>query len=300
MNVIQLAGVSRRFGDLAAVQDVSIAVPARSVYAFLGPNGAGKTTTIRLILGLLRADRGEIELFGKSARRYRTEALRRIGSMVEMPSLYPHLTGEENLQVKRRLLGLPQSEVSRVLKIVDLVSASSRLVRGYSLGMRQRLGLALAMLGQPELLILDEPTNGLDPAGIEEMRNLIRSLPESQGMTVFLSSHLLSEVEQVASHAAILRSGRVLFDGTIRELHAQQSNTLVIGVDRPDAAAAHLRQSGFRVERNDSVLQLEGTSLENAAAINATLVQAGFAVHQLSMQRRSLEQIFLEMTTEAK
>lgn len=299
MSVISVSKLSRRFGAVHAVSDLSLEVPAQSVYAFLGPNGAGKTTTIRLILGLLRPDAGEIRMFGESVRQRRVQVLRRVGAMVESPSLYQNLTGRENLEVKRRILGAPPAEIDRVLEIVGLQKSATRLVRGYSFGMKQRLGVALAMLGGPELLILDEPTNGLDPAGIEEMRTLIGGLPETHGVTVFLSSHLLSEVEQVATHVAILSQGKTLFDGAMEQLQEQQRAVLVIGVDRANEAAQLLSRSGFSSSPYEGKLWLDGGVAVHAGVINTMLVQAGFCVHELVVQRPTLERIFLDMTTEA-
>lgn len=180
---ILLKQVSKSYRTVRAVRDLSLDVPSQSVYGFLGPNGAGKSTTIRLILGLQRADRGDVYLFGRSAASERLSVLRRAGSLVESPSLYHHLTGRENLEIHRRLLNLQKRAIDEVLATVDLTSVSDRLVRSYSSGMKQRLGLAQALLGNPELLILDEPTNGLDPAGIHEIRDLVRSLPERRGHT---------------------------------------------------------------------------------------------------------------------
>jgi ABC-2 type transport system ATP-binding protein len=207
--VISLENVWKAYGKVVAVSGLSLAVPPRSVYGFLGPNGAGKSTTIRMILGLQRPDRGAIRLFGNPADSCGTAVLARIGSLVESPSLYLHLTGRENLEVHRRLLGAPKSAIPKsiideALEIVGMIPAADRVVREYSSGMKQRLGIAQALLGRPELLVLDEPTNGLDPAGIHEIRGLIRTLPERCGVTIFVSSHLLSEVEQVATHFAIL------------------------------------------------------------------------------------------------
>lgn len=300
MAIIEISNLQRRFGDVVAVRDVSLQAPKGSVYAFLGPNGSGKTTTIRLMLGLLRPDSGTVRLFGKSLQQERREVLRKVGSMVEMPSLYPHLTGVENLKTKSLMIGVPASEITRVLDVVGLRKDGHRLVRGYSLGMRQRLGLALALLGSPELLILDEPTNGLDPAGIDEMRQLVRQLSEAEGLTIFLSSHLLTEVEQVASHVAILSAGTVLFDGTIEGLHTRQRVELLVGVSRMEEAASFLKRSGIESSRRNGYLSLIESELISAAKINALLVEAGFEVDHLAKQRPSLEQIFLSMTSEAE
>lgn len=196
--------LSRRFGLQQAVDGLKLTVPPGRIYGFLGPNGAGKTTTIRMLLGLLRPSAGQIWLFGQPLHADRCRLLRRVVALVEVPSLYEHLTGRENLDVARRLLGTARAQVDRVLALVRLTGDADRPVRTYSLGMKQRLGLALALLDEPDLLILDEPTNGLDPAGIHETRVLIRELPEQHGITVFLSSHLLGEVEQVADTVGIL------------------------------------------------------------------------------------------------
>src|SRR2546426_978744 len=215
---VRVKEVWKTFGSTRAVRGLRLSVPAQSVYGFLGPNGAGKSTTIRMMLGLQRPDRGTVSLFGRPLVAERIAALRRIGSMVESPSLYLHLTGRENLEVHRRILGVSKHFIDEALETVDLISVAGRLVRNYSSGMKQRLGLAQALLGNPDLLLLDEPTNGLDPAGIHEVRTLVRDLPKRRGMTVFLSSHLLAEVEQVATHFAIISQGQLKFEGTPEEL----------------------------------------------------------------------------------
>ncbi|HEX3582062.1 MAG TPA: ATP-binding cassette domain-containing protein [Thermoanaerobaculia bacterium] len=216
---IETTALTRRFGTRVAVDDVHLQVPQGEIYGFLGLNGAGKTTTIRMLLGLIRADEGEVRIFGEPFRR---EVLARIGALVEMPSLYSHLTGRQNLEVTRRQIGAPKTSIDRSLGVVGLDDDANRLVREYSLGMRQRLGLALALLGSPELLILDEPTNGLDPAGIHEMRDLIRRMPAEHGVTVFLSSHLLAEVEQIAGFIGIIHKGRMVFQGPLAELRGSR------------------------------------------------------------------------------
>ena len=213
--LIETRELSRRFGSKLAVKDLNLLVPAAGVYGFLGPNGAGKTTAIRMLLGLIKPTVGEVFMFGLPLHKNRITLMRRVGALVESPSLYPHLTGRENLEVTRRLIGAQFKLINLALDIVKLTKDADRRVREYSLGMRQRLGLALALLNQPQLLILDEPTNGLDPAGIHEMRDLIRRLPDDAGVTVFLSSHLLREVEQIASHIGIIHEGRLLFQGRL-------------------------------------------------------------------------------------
>ncbi len=298
-SAITTSGLTRRFGDLTAVDCIDLRVPKGSVYGFLGPNGAGKTTTIRLLLGLIRPHAGDVQLFDQSLRNGRMALLRRVGALVETPSLYPHLTGRENLEVTRRLIGGNRSQVERALATVKLEQDAHRQVSHYSSGMRQRLGLALALLGQPELLILDEPTNGLDPAGIREMRDLICRLPEEHGVTVFLSSHLLSEVEQVATHIGIIHKGQMLFQGTPDELQAQLADHANLEVDQPENALRLLSQAGWTTRRNGNhrlVVEVNGHS--DVAMINAQLVHAGVNVFHLNLERPSLEDIFLKLTGE--
>ena len=297
---IQITGLNRHFGNLHVVRDLDLEVPPNSVFGFLGPNGAGKTTTIRLLLGLLRPDSGEICIFGSRFKTNRLALLRRIGCMIESPSVYPHLTARENLETKRRMLQAPKSEIDRVLGVVGLREAANRLVRGFSLGMTQRLAIANAMLGAPELLVLDEPTNGLDPAGMAEMRGLLRNLPAKEGVTVFLSSHLLSEVEEVATHIAILSRGARLFAGTVEELHARQRRALVVRVDRPGEAMRMLTNSGLIVDRSGPDLVIVNAGDDLAPAVTRTLVEAGFSVFHVALERPTLEDIFLEMTMEAQ
>ncbi len=294
--------LTRRFGDVLAVDGVDLEVPRRGVYGFLGPNGAGKTTTIRMLLGLLRPHRGSVQLFGEDLASHRLALLGRVGALVEMPSLYDHLSGRDNLEVTRRLLGTPRRRVGEVLELVGLTDAARRRVGGYSLGMRQRLGLALALLGEPELLILDEPTNGLDPAGIREIRELIVHLAGEHGVTVFLSSHLLAEVEQMADHIGIVNGGRLRFQGSLAELQAQRRGYLALATDRPAATETLLRQTGWEVLASSNghlhTAPGNGAELDSAAigALNAVLVGGGHVVHHLSHTQPSLESLFLQMT----
>ncbi|MEM7355964.1 MAG: ABC transporter ATP-binding protein [Acidobacteriota bacterium] len=293
---IRTRGLSRRFGEVLAVDALNLEVPAGAVTGFLGPNGAGKTTALRLILGLIRPDAGRVELFGESLAARREALLGRVGALVETPSLYPHLTGRENLEATRRILGLDHRRVEQVLEVVRLQDAAHRLVGEYSLGMRQRLGLGLALLPEPRLLILDEPTNGLDPAGIQEMRRLVRRLPQAEGVSVFLSSHLLAEVEQVASHLAILDRGRCLFQGPTADLSAQRQGGVVVGVERAVEAAALLVSAGWACEVVDGEVRVATQGRAARGEICRQLVEAGFAVHRLDETSASLEAAFLELT----
>ena len=295
--LIETRGLTRRFGVQLAVDSLNLCVPATGVYGFLGPNGAGKTTAIRMLLGLIRPNAGEVFLFGQPLLASRYSLMRRVGSLVETPSLYPHLTGRENLEVTRRLLGAPRELIDLALNTVGLMKDANRRVREYSLGMRQRLGLGLALLNKPALLILDEPTNGLDPAVIHEMRDLIRRLPRESGITVFLSSHLLSEVEQIASHIGIIHEGHLLFQGTLAELQAKQQTELTVGVKQLDQAIECLKRAGWIVQRRaDELLTVAAGSSDDAVRINSLLVDHRLEVFHLALAQVSLEDIFLTLT----
>jgi ABC-2 type transport system ATP-binding protein len=285
-----------------AVDDLTLRVPRRSLYGFLGPNGAGKTTTIRMLLGLTRPSRGQTRIFGELLTpASRRALLRRIGALVETPSLYPNLTGLENLRITQGLIGLDRSEVDRVLQIVRLDRDAHGPVQNYSHGMRQRLAIALALLPRPELLILDEPTNELDPAGIHETRDLIRTFPRDHGITVFLSSHLLAEIEQIASHVGVIGRGRLLFEGALTDLQRNHARTrVVIEVDRPDTALSVLRASGFIIGCGEGLeLTADNPRREDVSRIAETLVCAGLRLYQLRWVKPSLEDLFLDLTRDA-
>lgn len=297
-HAIETHQLTKSYGKATVVNQVNLQVPAGSIYGFLGPNGAGKTTTIRMLLGLLRPTQGQVALLGETFRAGQLSLYQRIGALVEMPSLYPHLTGRENLELVRRLRAEKPQQIERVLAIVDLVADSRRPVKQYSLGMCQRLGLAMALLGNPELLILDEPTNGLDPAGIHEMRVLLRRLPQEFGMTIFVSSHLLAEIEQIATQVGIIQKGKLIFQGSPATLRASYPDQWWLAVDRPADALQVARGLGWsNLERQDGHLAIALNGPEEAAKLNAELVQAGFRVHEISRKALSLEDIFLEVTT---
>ena len=220
MEIIETHGLCKRYGDAMRVSHLDLRVPEGCVYGFLGPNGAGKSTTLKMILGLVHPTAGSIQVLGKTMdSANRLDILRQVGSLIESPSYYGHLTGEENLRVVQSLRGVPEKNIREVLQIVRLDGQRDKLAGHYSLGMKQRLGIAAALLGYPKVLILDEPTNGLDPAGIQEMRELICDLPRRFGMTVVVSSHLLSEIDQMADHVGIIREGELVFQDTLETLH---------------------------------------------------------------------------------
>lgn len=286
-HALETRGLTKRFADkaLPAVDAVSITVPRRAIYGFLGANGAGKTTTLKLVLGLSRPDAGDIRLFGESAAR----GVRGIGSLIETPSAYDHLTGRQNLDITRLLLGLPRREVDHVLDIVDLAHAAGRRVGGYSLGMRQRLGIARALIGRPRLLILDEPTNGLDPDGIRDMRTLLRRLPESGDVTLIVSSHLLSEIEQVATHVGLLHRGRLLLEAPLEALVGNAARVEVATADRARAAII-LGAAGLVVEADPETGMLLVAA--EPAEVAALLLREGQELSHLARHRPSLERIY--------
>ena len=218
MAIIETKNLTKKYADFTAVSDVTMHIPKGKVYGLLGPNGAGKSTIMKMFLGLTNPTSGGLTIDDKKHPTDRNEILKEIGSFIEAPAFYGNLTGEENLDVVRKILKLPQTSVDEVLEIVGLTKWKDRLARKYSLGMKQRLGLASALIGRPPILILDEPTNGLDPVGVHEIRNLIRSLPEKFDCTVLVSSHLLSEIELMADNIGVLNHGNLLFEGTIEEL----------------------------------------------------------------------------------
>lgn len=293
---IETAELTYRAGDRSLVTGLDLLVPLGSVYGFLGPNGAGKTTTMRLLLGLLHPDRGSVTLLGRSLASDRRHLMNKLGVFIEGPALYDHLSGRDNLELARRLRGLPASETDRVLDLVDMTGDARRKVGHYSLGMRQRLGLARALLGGPALLLLDEPTNGLDPEGILAMRQLIREMPERMGCTVFLSSHLLGEVEQVADHVGLLQDGRLIEQGRLQTLLSDAAS-LRIAIDDQSRAMDLLRQHGWRPKPGGPgriAIRLPGGQDREAMAarINSQLVQAGVMVSALAVETASLEQLY--------
>jgi ABC-2 type transport system ATP-binding protein len=291
---LETEGLSKRFGKSPpAVDDLSITVPRRSIYGFLGANGAGKTTTLKLILCLLRPDAGTIRLFGGPP----AAACGKIGALIETPSLYDHLTGCENLDITRRLLRLSANEIDRVLDIVDLSDAARERAGAYSLGMRQRLAIARALLGSPLLLILDEPANGLDPEGIRDMRKLLRRLPETGDVTLIVSSHVLAEIELVATHVGLIHGGRLLLQSPLAELTG--GDAIEVGAGDPAAAALVLRAAGLLVEEGvaeNTRLLVRGAE---PALIAGLLAGGGQSLTHLARRRNALEQIYHEHVARA-
>jgi ABC-2 type transport system ATP-binding protein len=300
---IETRGLTKHFGERAALQGIDLQVPRGSAFGFLGPNGAGKTTMIRTLLGLTHASAGTMSLLGHPVPAERSEALKRVGAIVEEPRFHMHLTGRENLGVVAAVRGPDAYErIEPALARVGLADRAGDKVKSYSMGMRQRLGVARCLLADPLLLILDEPTNGLDPGGIQEFREMIRAMVEQEGRTVFISSHLLDEVEKTCDAAAIVDRGRIITQGAIADLAGGGStrHELIIAVDDTEAALGLLSASPLvnEVRRSDEGLRLilAGES-GTAAQINAELVRGGIGVMRLEPVRQSLEQRFLEVTS---
>jgi ABC-2 type transport system ATP-binding protein len=293
--VIEAKGLTKRFGERAAVDGVDLVVPAGVAFGFLGPNGAGKTTLIRTLLGLTQPTSGEVSLLGLPQPAKRAEALARVGAIVEEPKFHPHLTGRENLKIVAAARDSEaEARIPASLERVGLAHRADERVKTYSLGMRQRLGIARCLLADPSLLILDEPMNGLDPAGILEMRHLIRAFVD-EGRTVFLSSHLLDEVEKTCDHVAIVDQGRIVVQGSVAEISATGDPTVLIEVD--DLAAARRVLDGVKLEEEGIGIRVTLDGEVTAAALNRTLVEAGVAVSRLEPARATLEETFLNITS---
>lgn len=290
--------LTRRFGQRETVKQINLKVPKREVYGFLGPNGAGKTTTIRMLLGLIRSSSGEIRILGKDLKKNRMDILKDVGSFVESPSYYAHLSGYNNLKIMALIHGIQESRIQEVLEWVRLNHAAHQSVRSYSLGMKQRLGIAMALITNPKLLILDEPTNGLDPSGIQEIRELITRLPRDFDITVLLSSHLLSEIEQVATWVGIINQGEMIFQGPLKELTDRSKPYVWIEMDRPVEAAAALNDHGWDAEPEITTGQIRTsmTTRPQSAEMIRFLVNRQYDVYRITEKKKTLEEIFLELT----
>ena len=286
--------LSKVIGDRTIVDDVSFDLRPGEVFGFLGPNGAGKTTTIRMLVGLIKPTKGTVMVCGYDLRRNFEKALRCIGCIVENPDLYRFMTGRENLEHFARMLSVPRAEIERVAELVNLAHRLDQRVGTYSLGMRQRLGIAQAMLGQPRVLILDEPANGLDPAGIREIRELLRGLAAERGMAVFVSSHLLAEIELTADRVAIIHKGRILRSGTVREL-ISGNRVMELRVGDVERASSILREKEVAFTIQDDLLL---TAIEEADAppLIAALAGSGVGVFHARPRVQTLEEMFLEAT----
>ena len=296
MNAITTKNIRKTIDGTTIIPDLSLTVPNGSIYGFLGPNGAGKTTTIRLILGLIKPTSGSLEITGQQLTADRRDVLAHIGSLVESPSLYPHLSGTDNLRIATLIHNIPEKRIGEVLEIVGLSNAADKLAGQYSLGMKQRLGIAIALLHKPSLLILDEPTNGLDPSGIKDLRELIISFQRDHGMTVFLSSHLLSEIEHMATHIGVIHHGRLLFEGTKEALQERSHPSLALTTPVTDKALTVIKKLGLAAEVKDAQIIIHTTTNEEAAQVAKQLALSNVAIYELRRVDNDLESIFIELT----
>jgi len=298
--VISTEGLTFNFGSQTVVKSLNLRVPEGSIYGFLGPNGAGKTTTIKLLMNLLKTQHGSIHIFEKELQSNRIEILSQIGSLIEQPAIYLHLTGKENLLNRALLLEIPAKRVDEMLDLVHLKDAANKKAGQYSLGMKQRLGIGLALLSDPKLLLLDEPTNGLDPNGIIEVRELLIKLVTKHQKTVFVSSHLLAEVERMATHVGIINHGELLFQGSIEELQALNQPLVQIEVESTVDAANFLKRNNIEVaEVNDHQLFIPYADKKQMGELNALLNKNGFTVYSINKQQKDLEKLFLAITQNA-
>ena len=297
--VIETKALCKQYGPHTAVDHVELHVPQGCVYGFIGPNGAGKSTTMKMLLGLIHPTAGRVRLLGQElTEKSRLPLLRQTGSLIESPAGYLHLTAQENLEIVADLKGVPHKDIGRVLDIVHLTQDRNRRVGQYSLGMKQRLGIAMALLGSPKLLILDEPTNGLDPAGIQEMRALIRNMPAATGATVLISSHLLGEMEQMVEQVGIIDHGHILFEGPLTELQRHSRGNVTLRLLDPAKAAPILRANGLTAHSDSCVVTLPPLQDALLADLVQKLASCGAGVVELTPHTKTLEEIFLSLTSE--
>ena len=297
--VIETKALCKQYGPHTAVDHVELHVPQGCVYGFIGPNGAGKSPTMKMLLGLIHPTAGRVRLLGQElTEKSRLPLLRQTGSLIESPAGYLHLTAQENLEIVADLKGVPHKDIGRVLDIVHLTQDRTRRVGQYSLGMKQRLGIAMALLGSPKLLILDEPTNGLDPAGIQEMRALIRNMPAATGATVLISSHLLGEMEQMVEQVGIIDHGHILFEGPLTELQRHSRGDVTLRLLDPAKAAPILRANGLTAHSDSCVVTLPPLQDALLADLVQKLSACGAGVVELTPHTKTLEEIFLSLTSE--
>lgn len=298
MNTVETRGLTHCFSvDETILHDVALTVPTGSIYGFLGPNGAGKTTTLRLVLGLLRRQRGSIELLGRPLESHRVELLKRVGSSIESPSIYAHLTARENLAIWQTVYDCPPRRISEVLTLVGLEHTGSKRAGQFSLGMKQRLSIAIALLHEPELLVLDEPTNGLDPQGILDIRDLLLTLNRERNTTILVSSHLLTEIERLVTHVGVIHRGRMKFQGTLSALLevSQMGNMTMINTDDNVRARALLSTEGHEVRLEEGKIILPALLPTELGRLNTRLVNQGMGVHELTTRKKDLESLFFDL-----
>lgn len=293
--IVATDNLSKEYDGVYRVQELDIRIKEGDIYGFLGPNGAGKSTTMKMLLGLVKPTSGTIEIMGKPFNeKNRRDILASVGSLIESPSYYGHLTGRENMEIIRRLLDLPKKNIEEAVHIVRMENQMEKKVKNYSLGMKQRLGIAMALARFPKLLILDEPTNGLDPAGIEEMRELIKMLPKQYGMTVMISSHILSEIDQMATVVGIINQGCLIFQERMSVLDMQREPQIILRTSDNNHAFQLLKKAN--PQRTTDGLQIGALTDEQTGAVVQCLCSNGISVYRVEEQRESLEDIFLNLT----
>lgn len=293
--IVATDNLSKEYDGVYRVQELDIRIKEGDIYGFLGPNGAGKSTTMKMLLGLVKPTSGTIEIMGKPFNeKNRRDILSSVGSLIESPSYYGHLTGRENMEIIRRLLDLPKKNIEEAVHIVRMENQMEKKVKNYSLGMKQRLGIAMALARFPKLLILDEPTNGLDPAGIEEMRELIKMLPKQYGMTVMISSHILSEIDQMATVVGIINQGCLIFQERMSVLDMQREPQIILRTSDNNRAFQLLKKAN--PQRTTDGLQIGALTDEQTGAVVQCLCSNGISVYRVEEHRESLEDIFLNLT----
>jgi lantibiotic transport system ATP-binding protein len=300
MYCLETKNLTHQFSSKEIVlNDINLQVPEASIYGFLGPNGAGKTTTLRLVLGLLKKQQGEISIFGKSFENNRIDILKKVGSLIETPSIYGQLTAMENLQLLQKIYQCPKSRMEQVLKLVDLSNTGNKKAGQFSLGMKQRLSIAIALLNEPTLLILDEPTNGLDPNGIIEIRALLKNLNHEHGISIIISSHLLSEIEKLVTHLGIINKGKMMFQGTLSELVNKQvtSSYTVLETNNSGKTVELLNAQKVESKIDNGKIILPVMEKLTLAKLNQQLVQQGIEVYEMSTIKKDLESIFIDLVS---
>ncbi len=295
--IIQTNNLSFYFKDFKALNNLCLDVPQNSIYGFVGPNGAGKSTAIRTILGLYPVEEKKIFVLGKEINKHRIAILENVGAMVETPSLYDHLTAKDNLEITRLIKNVDKKRIDTVLQIVGLDKAANKKVKAYSLGMKQRLGIAIALLSQPQLLILDEPTNGLDPHGIKEVRELLLYLNKECGTTIFLSSHILNEVEKLVTHVGVINKGELIFQGKLSELYSVSINKVMIETDETDKLTQMLGDKGYSfIKENDFTVMVSVNSKEEISKLLYLITHNGINIYGVRNEQKTLEELFFDMT----
>lgn len=298
-NCIETKNLNYHFSKKDQVlKNINLAVPEGSIYGFLGPNGAGKTTTLKLLLGLLKNQEGEILFFDQSFTENRIETLRNVGSLIEAPSIYPQLTAYENLSIWQKIYQCPKEKITEVLEIVDLANTGKKKAGKFSLGMKQRLSIAVALLHNPKVLVLDEPTNGLDPSGMMDIRKLLLKINQEKNTTIVISSHLLSEIEKLVTHVGIINQGEILFQGTMKELQLLQAkgSVVVYKTDNPSKMEQLLQEKGIEILQEKDAFLVPIMAKEELAAFNKEIIEKGISLYEVAIQKSDLESIFMDLT----